>query len=333
MEMEIQPNLRNLVDNTQLRWIFVGGKGGVGKTTTSSSLAVLLSEHRKNVLIVSTDPAHNLSDAFDQQFSKEPTLVKGFSNLWALEVDPKVDPKSFKFSVPDALKVEEVDQATQSFIGEFISSVPGIDEAMSFGELVKTIDTEKYDVVVFDTAPTGHTLRLLNFPELLDRGLQKLIDMKARLGAVLGQFSALLGGEETINSMYDSLFGNVESMKESAEKVNRQMKDSARTEFVAVLIPEFLSLYETERLIQELSKYQIAIKNLVVNQIVFPEGDCRKCKARYRMQKKYLDQIYELYEDFHITIMAQQDEEVRGIESLKGYGKLLLQSKSLPKIE
>jgi arsenite-transporting ATPase len=134
------------------------------------------------------------------------------------------------------------------------------------------------------------------------------------------------GGDSSTNSI-DNLFSKLDKMKTIVEKVNSQMKDPAKTTFVAVCIPEFLSLYETERLIQELAKFKIDIHNIVVNQVLFPEDSCKMCLARQKMQKNYLSQIWELYEDFHVVVMPLLEEEVRGVEKLNTFSKLLLEKK------
>jgi arsenite-transporting ATPase len=97
-----------------------------------------------------------------------------------------------------------------------------------------------------------------------------------------------------------------------------------------VCIPEYLSVYETERLCQELAKSDIDIRNIVVNQIVLPEDNCTKCKARYKMQWKYLKQIADLYSDFHVTLSALQNEEIKGVDGLRQYGQRLLTGLKLP---
>ena len=164
---ELEPSLRNLVEQTSLKWIFVGGKGGVGKTTSSSSIGVLLSKTRRKVLIISTDPAHNVSDAFSQKFSNEPIQVKGFDNLYAMEIETKNPGEGLITTANDGSGIPEDEGATasiQSMLKELTSAVPGIDECMSFAELMKQVQTMDYDCIVFDTAPTGHTLRLLSMP-------------------------------------------------------------------------------------------------------------------------------------------------------------------------
>ena len=182
----------------------MGGKGGVGKTTTSSSLAVEMSKHRENVLIISTDPAHNLSDAFDQKFNGEPSQIKGFENLFAMEIDPNAESQGgaggalFNMSsggggAMDGM-TEEMQQQSKGFMQEILGSIPGIDEATAFGQVLKSLDSYKFDVIIFDTAPTGHTLRLLNFPNILEKGIVKMIELKEKFGGMLSGMGGMMGG-------------------------------------------------------------------------------------------------------------------------------------------
>ncbi|KAL4188146.1 hypothetical protein AMTRI_Chr09g22470 [Amborella trichopoda] len=312
-EREMESSVRNILEQEELKWVFVGGKGGVGKTTCSSVLSILLSRVRSSVLIISTDPAHNLSDAFQQRFTKSPTLVQGFSNLYAMEVDPNVE----KDELPN---VEGMD----SFISELTNAIPGIDEAMSFAEMLKLVQTMDYSVIVFDTAPTGHTLRLLQFPSTLEKGLAKMMSLKNKFGGLINQVTRMFGVDEEFGE--DAILGKLEGMKDVIEQVNRQFRNPDLTTFVCVCIPEFLSLYETERLVQELAKFEIDTHNIIINQVLFDEEDVESklLKARMKMQKKYLDQFYMLYEDFNITLLPLLPEEVCGVEALKKFSAHVL---------
>ncbi|CAN1332411.1 ATPase GET3A [Linum perenne] len=315
-----QGTVGNILDQENLKWVFVGGKGGVGKTTCSSIISILLASVRSSVLIISTDPAHNLSDAFQQRFTKSPSLVNGFTNLYAMEVDPTVEDEEVGGN-------EDMD----TLFSELANAIPGIDEAMSFAEMLKLVQTMDYSVIVFDTAPTGHTLRLLQFPSTLEKGLEKMMSLKHRFGGLLTQLIAYL---RQVTRMFgidgdfgeDAILGKLEGMKDVIEQVNKQFKDPDMTTFVCVCIPEFLSLYETERLVQELTKFEIDTHNIIINQVLYNEDDVESklLKARMRMQQKYLDQFYMLYDDFHITKLPLLPEEVTGVEALKNFSRKFL---------
>ena len=287
---------------------------------------------------MSTDPAHNLSDAFCQKIGREPTPINGFDNLSAMEIDASQE-------VPHEIEEESDDVFGQMF-SDLQNSIPGIDEAMSFSELMKQVQNLDFDVVVFDTAPTGHTLRLLSFPTILEKAFAKVWELKDRFGGLISQATALMSANNPAQAQEQLMF-KLEETRSIINKVNEAFQDPARTTFVCVCIPEFLSIYETERLVQELSKYGIDSHNIVVNQVLFPEKDaeelsewyaknsdglpaeakeiCSKMLARKRMQDKYIGQCFDLYgDDFHVVLMPLLDYEVRGVEKLKSFSQLLI---------
>lgn len=149
------------------------------------------------------------------------------------------------------------------------------------------------------------------------------MELKSRFSGIFNTMQGMMGGDLD----EDSITSKLESAKNVVEKVNQQFMDADKTTFVCVCIPEFLSVYETERLVQELANFEIDVHNIVINQVLIPgeNSSCFKCKARVKMQKKYIDQVYALYDIFNITIMPLLDEEVRGPENIKAFSRMLVE--------
>lgn len=268
-----------------IKWIFVSGKGGVGKTTVSSSIASLLSKHKEDVLLISTDPAHSLSDIFNQQFTNEPTLIKTFTNLYCMEYNGSshIQEKTEKLLNNN---FKEFKQIQSLFL-----NIPGIDEAMEYMSLMNLVLNYNYSTIIFDTAPTGNTLKLLAYPSLIHETLTKINN--SPIGSLFQNFIKM------VYNIGDNVQDKISKMNDNINLINKKLTDPEFTTFLPILIPEFLSVWETERLIQTLFKFNIDCQTLIINQVIKENDDkiCSFLKKRKQMQQKYLKTVYDLYKD------------------------------------
>lgn len=309
-----------------MKWIFVGGKGGVGKTTSSCSIAIrlALTNPDNQYLLISTDPAHNLSDAFGQKFDKDARPVIGLENLSCMEIDPSAFMEDMKSQNNFG---ENSESNPFSMLNDMTSSIPGIDEALSFMEVMKHIKNQKnedegkinYQTIIFDTAPTGHTLRFLQLPSTLETLLSKFDEISAKMGPLLNNLMGNNGGDK------QDFLTKIKDIQGTVSEINKQFQDADLTTFVCVCISEFLSLYETERLIQELIGYNMDVNSIIVNQLLFSDdSNCKRCQSRWKMQKKYLNEMNDLYEDFHLVKMPLLGNEIRGLNNLVKFSQFLV---------
>jgi len=317
-----------------LEIIMFGGKGGVGKTTCASSAAIWAAEHGRNTLIISTDPAHSLGDSFGITLPPgEPTKISGVERLTALEIDPKVDVSEYKgltsMSPVEGTEMSDIMGGLPMMedLQDMTSmSPPGIDEAFALLKVLEFIETDHdYDLVIFDTAPTGHTLRFLSLPETLSGWIGKLLKMRLKLGNLMGLMKSLFtSGEKKKDNSMEVL----ERLKDSIIRARDDLTNPMKNSFVVVMIPEEMAISETGRLLNELLKYNIPVSNIVVNQLYQDEVDlCDFCQSRRKMQASNLHKIKKVFRDGlgkNLIEIPLFRGEIREYDNLKIFGEHLV---------
>jgi arsenite-transporting ATPase len=302
-------------------FVFIGGKGGVGKTTVSAATALWLADEGKNTLIISTDPAHSLSDSFERNIGHEPTPIA--ENLSAVEIDPEVAMQDYQAKMQEQQSLNPgMDMGMMQDQMDMASMSPGIDEAAAFDKFLQYMTTDEYDIVVFDTAPTGHTLRFLSFPEMMDSWVGKMIKIRRQVGSMAKAFKNIMpfmGDEEE----EDRALEDMEETKKKIREARGVMADPNRTSFKMVVIPEEMSIYESERAMEALKKYNMYADGVIVNQIQPEEADCDFCKARRNIQVQRLESIKQKFGDQVIAEIPLFQEEIKGMDRLRQVSKIL----------
>jgi arsenite/tail-anchored protein-transporting ATPase len=313
--------MMNLLD-THLEFILFGGKGGVGKTTMASASAVHFARTfpDKKFLIFTTDPAPSLGHIFEQDLSNEPVQVDGVSNLWAMEIDAEKELKKFKKQYgDDILDILQKgtylsDEETKDIFG---LDVPGLDEVMGLKKIMDFMNSDEYDMYILDTAPTGHTLRLLCLPELLDDWIKFLASLRWKYRYMVQRFAK----EDRVEKADDFLL----EMKKTVKNVQALLRDPEKTSFVVVMIAEAMGVLETKNLVDDLKKFKIPTHEIIVNNII-PQDVHEFMATRRKLQDGYIKDIKSGFPGFNVTEVELASGEIKGMLSLTELGKQLYTS-------
>ena len=321
--------LPSFLSNKNLKLAIFGGKGGTGKTTSAAAAAVCLTRiyPSKKILIISSDPAHSLGDSLGMSIGAHKVKVDGIPNLEALEIEPA--PLLEVFKKKHGKEINEVIKRAgfygQINIKEFLSfSLPGMEEMMIFLYIADKYKHTWYqpqeaDIIVLDTAPTGHTLRLLEMPGMMDEwiGVVDQSLLKYKIHPRLYASGSKYHEGDRVDQM-------VEKMRQDFQAVKELLTNREQTEFVPVLIPEVMAIEETEDLIRILKEKRIRVNSMVINRVRSSNGACPFCASKADDHSESLKQIERAFGEYSLLKVPLFPYEIQGIKTLENYADILM---------
>ena len=300
--------------------VLYGGKGGVGKTTCAAATGLAAAEAGATALVVSTDPAHSLGDVFQTAVGGDPTEIR--PGLEAVETDPQTGTAQYE-ALFETLAAEldgagiDLDDAG---LGELFTSglLPGSDELAALANIDRYAADDRWDTVIFDTAPTGHTLRLLDLPEAVGTGVETALSLREQVGRKTDAAKTMLFGPYATMGSRDEDHAAFTDVLAEMERVGEVLRDDERTEFRVVSLAESLVFAETKRLVEQLDSAGVPVGGIVVNRVLSNvDEDCARCQAQRTDQQAVLADMRETFTDRPIRELPDLTGEASGWAALE----------------
>ena len=314
---QIQETMRDyLQHHPELKYVFFGGKGGVGKTVMAGVTAVHLASTGKRVLLASTNPVHSLSGLLDQDVFGRHTPVDGVDGLWALEIDTRQSieraKKDIKEKIEWFLQFAEIKTKAEEFVGAATTN-PAFEESAMFENMTDLMFDDAYDVYVFDTAPTANARRLLGMSKVYALWVNKMVKSREEAQSLRELLSF------TKKKQDDPLMTYLVEFQERIAHARDLLTDEERTAFFFVTLPESLPIAVIRRFINWFTEFGIPVGGVIVNQVIEP-GDLDSVpefvRNRVAMQREHLQSIGEEFPGMVRAVLPLHDDEIRGASML-----------------
>ena len=316
----IEKSMRAFVaEHPRLKYIFFGGKGGVGKTVMAGAAALGFAQQGKRTLLASTNPVHSLSSLLDQNVFGKPTRVHGVDNLWAYEIDTKDTIERSKRDIREKiewfLKYADIKGRADEFI-ESATMNPAFEESAMFENMIDLMFRDEYDVYVFDTAPTANARRLLGMSAVYTLWVNKMVESREEARQMRLKLSFSDKKEEK-----DPLMEYLVTFQKRIERAKDLLTDPELTAFFFVTLPESLPIAVIRRFIGWFNEFGIPIGGVVVNMLIDPASVHEDADAfvrnRVAMQARYMEEIERLFGPMVRAVVPLFETEVRGVGMLK----------------
>ncbi len=330
IEVEAVDSADLTVDAGTAEYVLYGGKGGVGKTTMAAATGLASASDGTDTLVVSTDPAHSLSDTYETEIPTRPQRIRDDVPLYAVEIDPEdALERAGVFGGGGENPLGGMDAMLPGGDGDdgLEGMMPGADEAAAMQLLLRYMDDDRFERVVVDTAPTGHTLRLLELPDVLDSMMGRVMKLRQQFSGMMENLKGMMGGDA------EDVGANLDELAARVERLRRVLRDPARTDFRIVMVPEEMSVFESKRLRSQLESQEIPVGTVVVNRVMEPLAEvtdapedafvtpdldsCEFCQRRWSVQQDALAEAQDLFRGTDVKRVPLFAEEVRGERMLR----------------